>query len=39
VYGGSRWLTAGKTVVILTTYTGFVLVAMGLIALITLRRL
>jgi hypothetical protein len=39
VYGGSRWLTAAKTVAILGIYSSFVLVAMGLIALITLRRL
>lgn len=39
VYGGKRWLTAAKTVAILGIYGGFVLVAMGLIALVTLRRL
>jgi len=39
VYGGKRWLTALKTVAILSIYGFFVLVAMGLIALFTLRRL
>ena len=39
VYGGKRWLTAAKTVAILGIYGGLVLVAMGLIALLTLRRL
>lgn len=39
VYGGSHWLNAAKTLAILPIYTGFVLVAMGLIALMTLRRL
>jgi hypothetical protein len=39
VYGGSRWLTAAKTLAILTIYGGFVLAAMGVIALVTLRRL
>ena len=39
VYGGRRWLTAAKTVAILCIYGGFVLVAMGVIALVTLRRL
>lgn len=39
VYGGKRWLTAAKTVAILGIYCAFVLVAMGVIALLTLRRL
>lgn len=39
VYGGSRWLTSLKTVAILGIDGSFVLVAMGLIALFTLRRL
>jgi hypothetical protein len=39
VYGGRRWLTWAKAMAILPIYMGFVLVAMGLIALVTLRRL
>jgi hypothetical protein len=39
VYGGKRWLTAAKTIAILSIYACFVLVAMGIIALVTLRRL
>jgi len=39
VYGGSRWMTALKTAAILPVYLGLVLVAMGIIALITLLRL
>jgi len=39
VYGGSRSMTAAKTAAILPIYMGFVVVAMGLIALVTLRRL
>ena len=39
VYGGRRWLTAAKTAAISSIYVGLVLVTMGLIALVTLRRL
>jgi len=39
VYGGKRWLTAVKSIAILTIYGFFNLIAMAIIAYITLRRL
>jgi hypothetical protein len=39
VYGGSRWMTAAKMAAIVPVYGMAVAVAMGLIALVTLRRL
>lgn len=39
VYGGKRWLTAIKSVAILTIYGFFNLIAMAIIAYVTLRRL
>lgn len=39
VYGGKRWLTALKTIAILTIYGCFNLIAMAIIAYVTLRRL
>lgn len=38
VYGGKRWLTALKTIAILTIYGCFTLIAMAVIAYATLRR-
>jgi hypothetical protein len=39
VYGGSRWMTAAKVAAIMPLYGMAVVTAMGLIALVTLRRL
>jgi len=39
VYGGRRWLTAVKTVAILTIYGTFIILTMAAIAYVTLRRL
>ena len=39
VYGGSRWMTAAKMAAIIPIYGMAIVTAMGLIALVTLRRL
>jgi hypothetical protein len=39
VYGGRRWLTAVKTISILTIYGTFIILTMAAIAYVTLRRL
>jgi len=39
VYGGRRWLTALKTMAILTIYGIFIIITMAAIAFVTLRRL
>lgn len=39
VYGGRGWLTALKTIAIMTIYGGFIVCTMALIAYVTLRRL
>ncbi|MGH9422169.1 MAG: hypothetical protein ACRD3J_19490, partial [Thermoanaerobaculia bacterium] len=39
VYGGRRWVTAVKTIAIVTVYGFFIITAMAAIAYVTLRRL
>jgi len=39
VYGGRRWLTALKTMAIMTIYGFFIIITMAAIAFVTLRRL
>lgn len=39
VYGGKRWITAGKMAAILTVYASVVLISMAAVVLYTLRRL
>lgn len=39
VHGGNRWLTSAKILAIMPIYGSIILVAMGMIALVTLRRL
>jgi hypothetical protein len=39
VYGGRRWVTALKTLAIVTIYGFFIIITMAAIAYVTLRRL
>jgi hypothetical protein len=39
VYGGRQWMTALKTISILTIYSLLIVVTMGAIVYVTLRRL